>query len=217
MTKPTKWHVCPAKTQISLGILPLWSEASLSAWRKLGSLATHWAHGEDWSDWADAQADLSLRWAHMPFCWLCHEAAEVWSYSTCGYLSIRNLRKTCHVAMHHIKVIVIVKHLCSKAYHWRDTACITLGNVVRGNQNYANEILTGASGHELQSVDRMSTNLLPRYLQISKRENRQFGNVVPNSFYFYTILITILQGKTSCQLLIWFLVYLCHYTLLGMT
>ena len=22
-----------------------------------------------WSDWADAQADLSLRWAHMPFCW----------------------------------------------------------------------------------------------------------------------------------------------------
>ena len=53
-------------------------------------------------------------------------------------------------------------------------------NVVRGNQNYANEILTGASGHELQSVDRMSTNLLSRYLQFSKRENRQFGNVVPN-------------------------------------
>ena len=30
----------------------------LSAWRKLGSLATHWAHSEDWSDWVDAQADL---------------------------------------------------------------------------------------------------------------------------------------------------------------
>ena len=40
---------------------------SLSAWRKLGSLATHWAHSEDWSDWADAQADLSLRWAHSHF------------------------------------------------------------------------------------------------------------------------------------------------------
>ena len=25
-----------------------------------------------WSDWADAQADLSLRWAHMPFCCFCH-------------------------------------------------------------------------------------------------------------------------------------------------
>ena len=29
MTKPTKWHVRPAKTQISLGIRPVWSETSL--------------------------------------------------------------------------------------------------------------------------------------------------------------------------------------------
>ena len=27
------------------------------------------------SDWADAQADLNLRWAHMLFCWFCGEAA----------------------------------------------------------------------------------------------------------------------------------------------
>ena len=48
MTKPTKWHVRPAKTQISLGIRPIWSESSLSAWRKFGSsCATHWAHSED--------------------------------------------------------------------------------------------------------------------------------------------------------------------------
>ena len=47
MTKPTKWHVRPARTQISLGICPVWSESSLSAWRKPGSLATHWAHSED--------------------------------------------------------------------------------------------------------------------------------------------------------------------------
>ena len=40
-TKPTKWYVRPAKTQISLGIRPVWSESSLSTWRKLGSLATH--------------------------------------------------------------------------------------------------------------------------------------------------------------------------------
>ena len=63
VTKPTV-SVRPAKTQISLGIRPVWSESSLSAWRKLGLLATHWAHSEDWSDWVDAQADLSLRWAH---------------------------------------------------------------------------------------------------------------------------------------------------------
>ena len=29
VTKPTKWHVRPAKTQISLGIRPVWSESSL--------------------------------------------------------------------------------------------------------------------------------------------------------------------------------------------
>ena len=68
MTKPTKWNVSPAKTQISLGIRPAWSESSMSAWRKLGSLATHWAEQlRLWSDWADAQADLSLRWAHSHF------------------------------------------------------------------------------------------------------------------------------------------------------
>ena len=67
MTKPTKWHVCPAKTQISLGIRPVWSESWLSLWRNLGTLATHWVHSKDWSDWADAQADLSLRWAHSHF------------------------------------------------------------------------------------------------------------------------------------------------------
>ena len=47
MTKSTKWHVHPMKTQISLGLRRVWSESSLCAWRKLGSLATHWAHSED--------------------------------------------------------------------------------------------------------------------------------------------------------------------------
>ena len=27
-----------------------------------------------------AQADLSLRWAHMPFCWFCHEAAHIYLF-----------------------------------------------------------------------------------------------------------------------------------------
>ena len=47
MTKPTEWHVRPAKTQISLDIRLVWSESSLPVRRKLGSLATHWAHSED--------------------------------------------------------------------------------------------------------------------------------------------------------------------------
>ena len=46
--KTNKVSVRPAKTQISLGIRPVWSESSMSAWRKLGPLATHWAHSLIW-------------------------------------------------------------------------------------------------------------------------------------------------------------------------
>ena len=73
MTKPTKWPVC---AQRRLG----------SAQSDQSSLCAHWvakdlmflhADSEDWSDWADAQADLSLRWAHMPYCWFCRDAAHI--------------------------------------------------------------------------------------------------------------------------------------------
>ena len=77
MTKPTKWHVRPAKTQINLGIRPVWSVFAgrmKKAWVLCYPLS---AQQRLWSDWADAQADLSLRWAHMPFCWFCHEAAQL--------------------------------------------------------------------------------------------------------------------------------------------
>ena len=59
--KPTKWPVRPAKTQINLGIRPVWSEYSLSAWRNLGSLGTHWADSED-SDGEDSKRMLRLIW-----------------------------------------------------------------------------------------------------------------------------------------------------------
>ena len=100
----------PVKTQISLGIHPVCSESSLSAWRKLGSLATHSAHSEDWSDWMDAQADLSLCWAHtILLVLLCQNdkqydpdqtasaSGDVWSGSslftqTCLYENFGSLR-----------------------------------------------------------------------------------------------------------------------------
>ena len=53
---------------------PVWSESWLPAWRNLGSLATHWAHSEDW---ADAQADPSLRWAHTHFFGFCHIVSQM--------------------------------------------------------------------------------------------------------------------------------------------
>ena len=47
LIKLTKWHVRPAKTEISLSIRPVWSESSLFEWRKLGSWATLWVHSKD--------------------------------------------------------------------------------------------------------------------------------------------------------------------------
>ena len=62
--KTNKMSVRPAKTQISLGIRTVWSESSLSAQWVAKDPSFLRADSEDWSDWADAQADLSLRWAH---------------------------------------------------------------------------------------------------------------------------------------------------------
>ena len=79
MTKPIKWHVHPAKTQISLGICPVWSEALPSTWRNLGSLATHWAHSKesDQNGWMPR-----LIWI---FAWrTCHFVDFVMRLLTCG-------------------------------------------------------------------------------------------------------------------------------------
>ena len=75
--KSTKWPVRPAKTQISLGIRPVWSVSSLCAlWVAKDPMIFH-ADSEEWSVWS-AQADLSLRWAHRSFCWFCHAHAQLW-------------------------------------------------------------------------------------------------------------------------------------------
>ena len=65
--KTNKMSVCPAKTKISLGIRPDWSESSLCAEWVAEDLSFLHADNKDWSDWADAQADLSLCWAHSHF------------------------------------------------------------------------------------------------------------------------------------------------------
>ena len=58
-----------------------------------------------WSDWADAQADLSLRWAHMPFCWFCHVAAQV-------YLSsVGQLMKLCTPNLNFVLVEIYCMNL----------------------------------------------------------------------------------------------------------
>ena len=79
----TKWHVHPVKTQNSLGFRPVWSESSLSTWRKLGSLATHWAHSED-SDQTGRMPRLIWVFTRCTvFDWFCHEVAYmgIWNRS----------------------------------------------------------------------------------------------------------------------------------------
>ena len=69
--KTNKMSVRPAKTQISLGIRPVWSVFAVymkKPWIRSYSLSAQWRL---WSDWADAQADLSLL-GSSSFCWFCH-------------------------------------------------------------------------------------------------------------------------------------------------
>ena len=56
--KTNKMTVCPAKTQPG-------DSDQTGRMQRL------------WSDWVDAQGDLSLRWAQMSFCWFCHEATHL--------------------------------------------------------------------------------------------------------------------------------------------
>ena len=81
MTKPAKW-LCAQRRLRSV-----WSESSLSAWRKLGSLAQR----RLWSDWEDTQADLSLRWAHTHF--VGFVMSRLKCYMAHGFLWMRVLRR----------------------------------------------------------------------------------------------------------------------------
>ena len=56
-----KVSVCPAKTQISLGIRPVWSVFAVRMKKPWFLSYPLSAQRRLWSDWADAQADLSLR------------------------------------------------------------------------------------------------------------------------------------------------------------
>ena len=67
----------PSEDSDQPGHPPVWSDSSLCAQLAVkGPMFLH-ADSEDWLDWADAQAHLSLRWAHRSFCWFCHAAAQL--------------------------------------------------------------------------------------------------------------------------------------------
>ena len=63
-----------------------------------------------WSDWVDAQADLSLRWVHIPFSCFCHEVAQIKKQHS-ERLKATDERNTCT----QLAVWDVAKSMCDKA------------------------------------------------------------------------------------------------------
>ena len=59
--------MCTHWTQINLGICPVWSVFAVPMKKAYVLSYPLSAQQRLWSDWVDAQADLSLRWAYMHF------------------------------------------------------------------------------------------------------------------------------------------------------
>ena len=100
--------------------------------------ATHWVHSEDWSDWVDAQADLSLHWAHRSFCWFCHASAQMVSMNTCGegstISSFANGDKLYPIILNY----ALLKHLtCQDCFIW---IRLTMTNVNITRSQFLNEL-----------------------------------------------------------------------------
>ena len=65
-----------------------------------------------WSEWADAQADVCLRWAHKSFYWFCHAAAQLKGFRISikhvlwvliGLASVRNMTK---LSLNHLQILI---------------------------------------------------------------------------------------------------------------
>ena len=98
MTKPTKWPVRPAKTQINLGIRPVWSVSSLSAWRNIGPLTTYWVYSDDSDQTGQMPRLMSLPGAHLSYCWFCFLVPH------CLFLSILH-NNFCMLIRFHMKIL----------------------------------------------------------------------------------------------------------------
>ena len=101
MTKPTKWHVRPAKNQISRhppSQIRVFAVHMKKPWALSYLLSTQ---QRLWSDLADAQADMSLRWARRSFFHVAAHTAlpEQWFHQLQHFLS------------------VFVPHGCACVYH----------------------------------------------------------------------------------------------------
>ena len=77
MTKTTKCHVHLTRTDQRGHPPSLIRVFAVRSMDSQGLMVSSYGQRSLWSDWVDAQADLSLRWAHMSVCWFCHTAAHL--------------------------------------------------------------------------------------------------------------------------------------------
>ena len=123
--KTNKMTVRPAKTQISLCARPVWSVFAVrmkKAWVLSYPLS---AQRRLWSDWAHAQVDLSLHWAHTQFVGflmsrLKYQANEIPHKREHGQ-NIQTHHATCHFTLLYfitrIRTIISNTHTQQGTYH----------------------------------------------------------------------------------------------------
>ena len=91
------------KTPIRLGGCPAWSESSLcTLWVARDPSFIH-ADSKDWSDWADAQADLSLRWVHTQFIGFVKSLLK-WFHMSNTWLELKTLTNKIKILQNQSKV-----------------------------------------------------------------------------------------------------------------
>ena len=149
MTKPTKW-LSPSEDSDQPRLIRDFAMHSMGSW---GPKLSSCGQRRLWSDWADAHADLSLRFAHMPFCWFCHEASLIdmvlcvswkqrcWSDCRCAgwpapLLFLYCINRFCHDVAHKEKVFerdILMKHgfvldgplsCCTKSIFLQNLNCL---------------------------------------------------------------------------------------------
>ena len=70
------------------------------------------------SAWADAQADLSLRWAHMPFCRFCHALARIYYEGSDQDTHLHHLIKTFFVHLKGLHILGSFSDILYKGDKW---------------------------------------------------------------------------------------------------
>ena len=135
MTKPTNWPVRPAKTQISLGFRPVWSESSLSLSRLLKGQAFIWRTAKTLIRLGGAPGWSESSLGAQAILCFCHEAAQMQDKAnhTLGMPSTLTSSALNRVSSHHCGFEPSSGHMSDKPSY----ACGWSGGISQGSPVYA--------------------------------------------------------------------------------